>query len=493
MLEQGYSYESIVTPRSREELFLQEGLLPDTHDRGINPDTSNNLLRKEYTEKPRKVTTYDVDMDIYDFQDIYKLQFIENDTYAEKLQTKKAETAFNLQTMLGERYDVELSRFSYDIRGEKIYGKGSDEPFETVLERGIQYRKLHGNQIDHDREQAEADGFAKIQKVLADDTTPEGTVMLSMSPPGQEGSQYKKRFIDMFVKRIGVDGTPFVEAIRKSVSLEPHEFIEKFIFLSGGEMVPNESAIDAFLLSHPITLTGGTPESIHRLIQGNYASMRSDHFKLLLQKVHPEIDFYITSLIDNPFDLETPKYAYNALLVAAEKAKKEIEGENVHNEVIPSLTRTREEILYMAAQPIASLDTGCGISEGYAIGGYYDGADLYGFMPYGPFSVFDYGVATTYSERDANGPLEFRCPNKECNALNKRPYGGWVYDCIRCGADVSCGRRQKEEEAKNTAKQRKTLEAARQLESEVKERAEMERRAELRKQRSKEKERARRN
>jgi hypothetical protein len=222
--------------------------------------------------------------------------------------------------------------------------------------------------------------------------------------------------------------------------------------------------------------------------------MRSDHFKELLLRTKPEQEYYIHVLETNPFDENEPKIAYNALLVAAEQAKEAIEDQETTGTIITDVTpsiRTRDEILYLASQPIAAIDTGCGISEGYGIGGYYGGEGyMSSFMPLNPYSVFDYGVASLRKESDDHGPLEFNC--HECNGLNRRPYGGWVYDCIRCGADVSCGRRQKEEEARKAAEHQKTLEAARKIEEDTRERAEMMRKAKSRKNKVKEKEHARR-
>jgi hypothetical protein len=45
----------------------------------------------------------------------------------------------------------------------------------------------------------------------------------------------------------------------------------------------------------------------------------------------------------------------------------------------------------------------------------------------------------TSGESDENGPLKFKCTKGH---LNKREKGGWVYECQKCGEDVSCGKKK---------------------------------------------------
>ena len=106
----------------------------------------------------------------------------------------------NLETFLGERLNVLLSKNRYKIKNNLIYGGYRDEPFINSIQRGVEYRStLDGEQrADSKREQAEIDGFSFVQDILCNPNTPSGTMILSVSPPGKEGSLYKHNFYDVF-------------------------------------------------------------------------------------------------------------------------------------------------------------------------------------------------------------------------------------------------------------------------------------------------------
>src|SRR3990172_751991 len=90
-------------------------------------------------------------------------------------------TRRQLETYLGERLNVVLSKNKYEIRGAEIYGENTDVPFADVIKRGIERRRVNGNPVDFEREEAELVGFLKIQKTLADNKTEPETVMISVS------------------------------------------------------------------------------------------------------------------------------------------------------------------------------------------------------------------------------------------------------------------------------------------------------------------------
>ena len=72
----------------------------------------------------------------------------------------------------------------------------------AMMKRGRDYRWKIGKPVDFARESAEVFGFEQIQKVLADEAMPVGTMMLSISPQGDiaNGSVYTKNFYDIYQK-----------------------------------------------------------------------------------------------------------------------------------------------------------------------------------------------------------------------------------------------------------------------------------------------------
>lgn len=48
------------------------------------------------------------------------------------------------------------------------------------------------------------------------------------------------------------------------------------------------------------------------------------------------------------------------------------------------------------------------------------------------------GLSSIFAGEDKYGSLEFKCKN---GCLNKRERNGWVYNCQKCGIDVSCGKK----------------------------------------------------
>src|SRR5690606_6830339 len=100
----------------------------------------------------------------------------------------------------------------------------TDEPFMNMLIRGRDYRREHGKPIDHSREDAEVEGFAKIEQTLCSPDTAVGTMMISISPPGEKGSSYTHNFYDIFTLAPDKQGDRYIEARRYSSALSNEEY-----------------------------------------------------------------------------------------------------------------------------------------------------------------------------------------------------------------------------------------------------------------------------
>ena len=95
------------------------------------------------TQTQPKLRGYDVDLDIADFKN-------STENRHNLYQRKK----HDLETMLGERFDVEISQINYNIEGGKLHSPEFTQPFSDRIKMGIDYRKAR-NSPDLVREQAE--------------------------------------------------------------------------------------------------------------------------------------------------------------------------------------------------------------------------------------------------------------------------------------------------------------------------------------------------
>ena len=121
--------------------------------------------------------------------------------FEERLEVETAYIDRQLKTDLGERLDVEKSTYTFEIRDGKLYEPGRSEPFEDVMRRGIGRRS-----VDLPREYAEIAGFrGTIQAFIADPDTPEGSLVVDISPRGLPGSNYQKNYFDVHMKVGGLD------------------------------------------------------------------------------------------------------------------------------------------------------------------------------------------------------------------------------------------------------------------------------------------------
>lgn len=362
----------------------------------------------------RKVVQYELDFDREQARDLLASRGQEG--YESRLENFKSFTEMQLVTALGERFNKGLSRYSYINREGVLFGEHSEEPFLDVLERGRSYREIHGNPIDHAREKAEVEGFNKIQDVLGDEETPAGTILLSISPPGEKGSIYTHNFYDGFRKKENGD----VEVVRFSNALSAAETVEKLRELSPDISVPDELN-DVNLLSNPILLQPDvtqqmTLDSIHAHLHMDHAVMSEEDFAVVRNMCAFLIVSYVNALLDNPDDFDTHARMYNALLNKADEVADALQREPESISFMQSSSEmTEEQIYYLGNQEVRAVDTGCGFSGG---------ADM--STPSGESALGQYSVAM-FGMEDRYGGLTFKCPH--CNYENTRPYGKLIEKC----------------------------------------------------------------
>lgn len=271
-------------------------------------------------------------------------------------------------TNLGERFNVILSTYQYEIKDGQLWGKDMNEPFMNSLVRGRDYRREYGNPVDFRRENSELIGFEKIQRVMADENTPEGTVMLSISPPGLEGSTYKNRFMDIHTKKIDDRGRVFVESQRVSSGLNLDETKEKVSAFADIEIDDSDPA--ASFLEQPILIGKGlTPNDIKFYFYREHDYMDEKTFEVIKRSVAHLTCEYAESLVSRPSNKAYHRLLFNAIINKADSVLETIrkDGPQAVEKIIPIPTayHIKQEVQDYGHKEVKEVMAGCGVSGGY--------------------------------------------------------------------------------------------------------------------------------
>lgn len=313
-----------------------------------------------------------------------------------------------IDTFLGERLNVLLSKNKYEIKNNLVYGQDMEEPFVEVIKRGVDYRKqVEGeNRVDKKREEAEVKGFLKTQEVMCNPNTPIGTMMLSISPQGGRNSLYQHNFYDIFTLK-EFEGRRFIEVRRYSSALTPAEYKDKLKPLSYmGDVVD-----DADFLSHPVKIDNiffENADQIHSYLHKNHDFTQVKDFEKIL------------------LSLESLKREYiqkrNPRILDAMMNKADMKAGFYDDFTIScTLLTVDQEIDFLGRQPVRQVLAGCGSS-----------GSVSGDKKSSPFSVSDFGIGD-----DKFGSAEFECP--ECGKTNIRPKDELLKNCQHCGSNkVAC-------------------------------------------------------
>lgn len=381
--------------------------------------SSKKLMKEQYTYHPLK--TYDV---LHDEKRGQEAQ----GNFEEQIQLRSYLNT-QMETHLGERFNVVLSRYEYDIKEGKLWGKDMDEPFMESLKRGRDYRRKNGNPVDFAREDAEVIGFEKIQQKLADPLAKVGSMILSISPSGVGESVYKHNFYDIF-RLVQGEGGRYIEARRYASDLTIKEYKEKLGVLGLGDLSNNNEA--AVFLSNPIEIPGLLmPDDIHEYLRKGKDFLDEQSFSGIKAACKRLISSYAQSVVEQPNNDILHKTLFNAILNKADEVADKIKrGEKINDSRNISL---KDEVKAYAFLAVRKVDTGCGLSEGYDI---FGGGSA-------PFSVSEFGRR---AEDDPNlckcggTRAHFHCPGKkegkDCN--NKIIVGEGHVQCINCGEGKRC-------------------------------------------------------
>src|SRR3990172_6418818 len=87
--------------------------------------------------EPRPTLGYDPLFDIQDYQDlIYQKNYISPREFARRKAQVNIRTQHNLETALGEPFNVEVSKTTYEIKNDQLISAQHDEPFIDIIKRG---------------------------------------------------------------------------------------------------------------------------------------------------------------------------------------------------------------------------------------------------------------------------------------------------------------------------------------------------------------------
>ncbi|HEX7041839.1 MAG TPA: hypothetical protein VF189_01180 [Patescibacteria group bacterium] len=421
---------------------------------------------KEYKEGMHGgyVLTYEPALDREVYKELRRHKDIHPQAYQDSLQGLRYYTKDQVHTFIGERLNVGLSKFSYDLKfGESgkgvMHGQGMEEPLIQMIERGRDCRDELVESIDLPRQTAEITQFEKIQEVLGNPEAEIGTTVVSFSPPGREGSAYGHNFYDVFILKekdipsnLGeVKKEKYIEARRYASGLSIRESLEKAEELNPGfksEFKKEEENLDAFLISRPVVLRPESkffndPEKIHQDLQKGEKAMSYEKFQrdIIQDETFSQmVDFYIQTLEETPEDKRILDTTLNAIMNRAD----ELAGLSALT--LPTQRRDYpdrgpvmplpilSQINQYAARDVRETSTGCGLSG--SVGGEDSSSAGYGANRL-PSNMSKKKSTDVASGEDKYGSRTFECP--ECHETNYRPYNELLPSCQYCGTTkVAC-------------------------------------------------------
>lgn len=323
--------------------------------------------------------------------------------YSEERRRLDAYTTRQFETLLGERFNLSLSVTQYEIRDGRIYGQNMNDPALESFAKGRDYRRKIGNGIDFERERAEVEGFRKIETFFTSDDTPEGAMMISISPKGKEGSAYQHNFYDIFTKKNGA-----VEARRYSSALSLEDYSQMFGL--------DDIYDDAFFLENPLNVTNlfGSADEVHEYLHREHDVTSEEEFReRILVEVAPFIANYIRACAED--GEQAQRLAFNSVLNVADEVRSRIRTKEGGSQYV-GIEYSAAAVIRYGMQEVKEVLGGCGSIGGFTL----NRGEVFNVSDFDP------------SMQDQYGSLEVECP--ACGARSTRPRGQLLERC----ANESC-------------------------------------------------------
>lgn len=361
------------------------------------------------------------------------------DKYPKEYQEVKKDldsyTKLQVETLIGERLNVALSVTEHEIRDGVIYNKDANEPLINMFIRGRDYRRKHGNSVDWEREYAEIAGFEKIQKILCSPYTPLDTVMLSISPPGVRGSDYKRNFYDTLTVK-EKNGKRYVEAKRYSSNLSIEEYFRTLRLFTYPGKEPESKLADVYLLSNPFRINGMTADRVHEFLHREHNVLSTEEFAVVIKGCEVGLDHYVEHLSENPEDYKEQRLLLDGIMNLADSIASRVSGKIVirgnNREVVifpegQSRVAMLGKLYRLGREKVRETTTGCGSSVGFSEHNPFE--NPIDKLVSSPFSVSDFsGEENKYG---IGNQKWFECPNLSCQYKANGPIGD--RPCPGCG------------------------------------------------------------
>ena len=311
----------------------------------------------------------------------------------------------NLETDLGERFNVEISQVEYIFEGPFLKSTQTNEFFIETIKRGIQNRRNYAGTHDRIRELAEFENFNKVQNYLWADDNPD-TKVITISPRGPKDSCYQHNFFDLYERT--EDGKILMTRYASQMTLDQFKNGAKQIDLN----FDSELGIDdLYFLQNPIK-TKLTKEEILELFHRDQKALKVEEHRALLFACGPLIDDYIKDPSNNH---------HRALLNFADDY---IFNPEARGELLIRTQNPESMPLYLtqlATRPVRYVVTGCGAQ-----------GDIVSMTNNLFYSVADFASFTQRESADTN---DFPCP--QCGHMII--YGSGTKECPSCGLAATCG------------------------------------------------------
>lgn len=367
-------------------------------------------------------------------------------------------TTQQVETYIGERLGVVESRIRWNIVDGKIIPEGVNTPLEVIIANGVNWRRsfnengeLNGNPVDFAREEAEYEGFLKSQARLTDPNTSVGAIDLSVSPPGGEGSDYKRKFFDVRVVKEDENGERYIEATRFLSDLDIEGYVGQLASIHEFAGMPTP---EDFLRS-PIGLDSmfSDASEVGTYLSGGVKALEAQRFTEIKSLLRPYIISYINSLISNPYSILDHNLRLNAIVNEADSIH---DAQELKDHLLLRTKRhfadfapssmVEQAIQILGRQQVRQAAVPCpGDSGGLEVGGDPN-------LVKDPFSVAEFGKPPmSEAEKAKKDPNlckclgkdnpHFHCPGKtktgdKCESVII--VGQGVSSCLKCGEGKKC-------------------------------------------------------
>lgn len=303
-------------------------------------------------------------------------------TEAEKQAVKEGVVA-DMEKNLYERARTAESTVVYYQDGERrIFNqKFPKEPFDVVLQRGLEYSKSKGY-VDYRREAVEFEGWKKVMERLFALQIPLESKAIIISGPGlKKGTAFTDNFVDIFTKTLdSITNEVKVVMTRFAAEASYDEYRKIAVSLDTNyfdhDKLPSDEEIDIYFKENPIFIDSAVElqdarELFNVKFKKQTGATEEEKTKGYLEECKLFILHYADTVCAKFFEPENVKKAFNAVLNKFDSLRKGFLrfSRNMAERATVLLKNIQAEIDYYGGRKVEELMRGCGLSAGFSIGG----------------------------------------------------------------------------------------------------------------------------